>query len=194
MSTVWFSVSEPRVYYRVPSDFVWSDEGISVTNFDLQMRAAPKESLEPYTVSKSVAFGGKDTPSNAVEDSDRDVEPPPKSSSDPEGSRDSERSFDNMGVLGVLGFLKGAVDEGLSMGEELLGQLDKEEAVALAKEVMDEALDVVSDFVDNEPVSEDTETETVTGFHLRSLFRQGLKDFRFSVQPREKTGTNEPEG
>ena len=194
MSTVWFSVSEPRVYYRVPSDFVWSDEGISVTNFDLQMRAAPKEALDPYTVSKSAAFGGEHTSDSAAEDTVRAAEPPPKSSSDSNGSGDSERSFDNMGVLGVLGFLKDAVDEGLSMGEELLGQLDKEEAVALAKEVMDEALDVVSDFVDNEPDSEDTETETVTGFHLRSLFRQGLKDFRFSVQPREKTGTNEPEG
>ena len=72
------------------------------------------------------------------------------------------------------------------MDEGLLGQLSgQREAVALAKEVMDEALDVVSDFVDNEPVSEDTETETVTGFHLRSLFRQGPKDFRLQSSLRK---------
>ncbi|MEC8276551.1 MAG: hypothetical protein VX026_02470, partial [Myxococcota bacterium] len=80
------------------------------------------------------------------------------------------------------------------MGEELLGQIDKDEAVALAKEAMEDALGMVSDLVDKDHTAEDTETETLTGLHLRSLFRQGLKDFRFSVQPREKTGTDKSEG
>ena len=193
MSNVWFSVSEPRVYYRIPDDFIWSDHGVSVTNFEMQLNMAPLESLSPFEVSKSVAFGRDHfQPEHSAHEAP--PIPPDNEEKHRTAPEESESQFENIGVLGVLGFLKEAVDEGLSMGEELLGQIDKDEAVALAKEAMEDALGMVSDLVDKDHTAEDTETETLTGLHLRSLFRQGLKDFRFSVQPREKTGTDKSEG
>ena len=193
MSTVWFSVSEPRVYYRIPDDFSWSDSGVMLTNFDLQMKSATAAALAGLEIGKAEAFGGtsvesKPAPTSINTEADIQKEAQKKTS--------KSKKIEDMGVFGVLGVLKGVVDEGLSIGEELLGQLDKEEAIALAKEVVDEAMEVVSELVDSDSVSEDdgSEKESLTGLHLRSLFRQGLKDFRFSVQPREKGGAGDSEG
>ena len=195
MSTVWFSVSEPRTYYRIPTDFEWDDEGVALTNFELQLKRASSASISPFEISKSDAFGGG-APTKRVQESVDASNVEKEVTQDFSHSEEQqEPSIDkDMGVLGVLGILKGVVDEGLSMGEELLEQLDKDEAVALAKEVVDEALEVVSDIVEGDSDSDDSGQESVTGLHLRSLFRQGLKDFRFSIQPREKGGTDSSEG
>ena len=170
MSNVWFSVSEPRVYYRIPDDFIWSDHGVSVTNFEMQLNMAPLDSLSPFEVSKSVAFGGDHfQPEHSAHEAPP-IPPHNEERKTPNGPEESESQFEKYGGFGCSLILKEAVDEGLSMGEELLGQIDKDEAVALAKEAMEDALGMVSDRVDKDHTAEDTETETLTGLHLRSLF------------------------
>ena len=154
MSTIWFSVSEPRRYFRIGTDFGWPAGDLVLTNLDFEIKQVSEKRASEFEVEKSQAFSGfESSPSENEKNNEEETEPD---------------------------VLSDIVNEGIQIGEDILSNLESDEALTLAKDLAEEAMGFVSDYVDSRE-NENT-GESLTGLNLRSLLRSGLKDVRFSVQ------------
>jgi len=183
---VWFSTSLPRQYFRVPIDTVFSEGPDLISSMDAKVKRVNLKDLASYHVSKSDIFdstsahSSKGEPSPKVEHSG--------SSSDKDEKEEIPDIEDTVGS--VLGLLGGLLSEGLSIGEELLDQVNKEEAIAIAQELAEEAMELASTFVTPNDQSDDpSESESITGLNIRSLLKQGLQDMQLTINKDKKDET-----
>lgn len=186
--TIWFSVSEPRVYYRIPSSASLPSGESMLSNLSADVRRVNIEALSSFVVSKSEALSNE-MPVKAPSLDEKEATSVPK---EEDVGREHSKTEDSS-VAGVLGVLRDVVSDGLMMGEDLLSSLDHTEVASLARDVVDEALEVVSEIIDSD--SEDSKSDTaetsMTGLHLRTLFRQGLRDVKVSVKRRNQEGSSD---